>query len=139
MSVIHQPSHFCMCICLAFVLVLVCAYLTSVNQALGTTHFFMPKEGSVVFQAVLSELGNTPPPLPPCMIPHFTINTCSIMTGPRAVYGQFSLTHPSDYKFAMTFLFYILCCSPPSEWPGGGGYSGIQRIGMTVGNPRKLP
>ena len=22
---------------------------------------------------------------------------------------------------------------------GGGGYSGVKRIGMTVGNPRKLP
>ena len=23
--------------------------------------------------------------------------------------------------------------------PGGGGYSGVKRIGMTVGNPIKLP
>ena len=40
-----------------------------------------------------------------------------------------------DYN-GVTFLEELL------EWgrtPGGGGYFGVKRIGMTVGNPKKLP
>ena len=44
----------------------------------------------------------------------------------------------------------VLSMNPPPPEPmsfpqgafpslGGGGYSGVERIGITVGNPRKLP
>ena len=38
---------------------------------------------------------------------------------------------------ASTRLFFIAKQRSTTGW--GGGYFGVKRIGMTIGNPRKLP
>ena len=52
----------------------------------------------------------------------------------------------STYSLYPYFLYQYVCYKRTvgdyrnwSRTPGGGGYFGVKRIGMTVGNRRKLP